>query len=222
MSVRLCEVRHPLALDALASLRDRRTPAPVFAHALDRLGRVLAVTALMDLPLVSAAVQTPLAPAEVQRVAWDALVLVPVLRAGLGFVDAFRAFVPTARVAMVGVARDPQARAVPYLERVPELAPGQRVVVLDPMLATGGSACVALRAVAARGARAEDVTLVVAIATASGIEAVGRVLPGVRLVVAAIDPILDEHSYIVPGLGDAGDRLFGDWVPQDDREAVRG
>lgn len=213
MSARLLEVRHPVAADALATLRDRTTPTEAFAAALDRLGRILAAAALADLPLEADEVVTPIAKAAVERIAPSAAVLVPVLRAGLGFVPAFRALLPRARVAMVGVVRDESANPVPYLERVPRFGGGQRVYVLDPMLATGGSAALALRSVMDHDARPELVTLVVAIAAPAGLAAVEHALPGVRVVVGAVDAGLDEHRYIVPGLGDAGDRLFGDWAP---------
>jgi uracil phosphoribosyltransferase len=218
MSARLVEVRHPIADDALATLRDRLTPTDAFARALDRLARVLAVTALSDLPAEPDEVETPVARAAVRRIVPGGVVLVPILRAGLGFVDAFRALVPQATVAMVGVVRDESARAIPYLERVPALGAGQRVLVLDPMLATGGSAAVALRCLRDQGALGEAVTLVVAIAAPAGIAAAGEALPGVRVVAGAVDRRLDEHKYIVPGLGDAGDRLFGAATPRPLRE----
>lgn len=214
MSARLVEVAHPLAADALAVLRDRKTPTDAFALALDRLARVLAVRALADLPLEPDEVETPVATARVARVRPQGVVLVPILRAGLGFLPAFRALLPGAAVAMVGVVRDADARAVPYLERVPAVGEGQHAFVLDPMLATGASAAVALMSLVRHGARAEQVTLVVAIAAPAGVEAVGRVLPGLRVVTGAVDPALNTHKYIVPGLGDAGDRLFGDVAPR--------
>jgi uracil phosphoribosyltransferase len=210
MTARVEVSRHPAAQAALAVLRDRATASEAFATALDRLGRVLAVEALTDLPLVGGQVQTPVAPASVALVPAGAAVLVPILRAGLGLLPAFRALVPDAPVAMVGVVRDEQAHALPYLDRVPAVAPGQRVYVLDPMLATGGSASVALRRLAERGATGSQVTLVVAIAVAEGLRAVGEALPGVRVIAGAVDSGLNAHKYIVPGLGDAGDRLFGD------------
>jgi uracil phosphoribosyltransferase len=220
VNARLVTLRHPVAADALATLRDRTTPTEAFAAALDRLARILAAAALADLPVASDEVETPVARAKVERIAASSAVLVPVLRAGLGFVPAFRALLPRAQVAMVGVVRDEAARAVPYLERVPRFGPGQHVFVLDPMLATGGSAAVALNSVAEHDAQPELVTLVVAIATPQGIEAVARALPSLRVVVGAVDSGLDEHKYIVPGLGDAGDRLFGDGLPHPASEGV--
>jgi uracil phosphoribosyltransferase len=212
--------RHPAAAAALAALRDRQADVAAFAAALDRLARVLAVQALADLPLVPAEVETPMAPARVERVAPGAVVLLPILRAGLGLLPAFRALVPEAAVAMVGVVRDERARPVPYLDHVPPVGPGQRVYVLDPMLATGGSAAVALGRLREQGAEGGQVTLVVAIAVEEGIEAADRALPGVRVVAGAIDPGMDARKYIVPGLGDAGDRLFG-FAPAHAREVTR-
>lgn len=221
MSVRLVEVRHPVAEEALAALRDRATETDAFAAAMDRLGRVLAVHALSELPLVDDRVESPVAPAEVRRIAPDSAVLVPILRAGLGLVPAFRALLPTAPVAMVGVVRDAEAKASAYLERVPRLRPDQHVFVLDPMLATGGSAAIALRGLVAHEARPERITLVVAIAAPEGLEAVGQALPGLRVVAGAVDSGLNDHKYIVPGLGDAGDRLFGECASRPAAEGVR-
>lgn len=213
MSGRVHASVHPAAQAALGVLRNRSTPSDAFAAALDRLGRVLAVEALADLGLRPAEVETPLAPARVAVTPAHGCVLVPILRAGLGFLAAFRSLVPESQVAMVGVVRDEAARALLYLDRVPPIRPDQRVYVLDPMLATGASASVALGRLAERGARGEQVTLVVALAVAEGIDAVGRALPGLRIVAGAIDPGLNDHQYIVPGLGDAGDRLFGTAAP---------
>jgi len=200
---------HPVALDALACLRDAGTGQAAFAAALDRLGRVLAVRALARLPVAARTVRTPLADAAAQSVDPGTVVLLPILRAGLGFLPAFQALVPGSAVAMLGMVRDRDANAASYLDRVPPIGPGQHVVVLDPMLATGGSASFALRRLGDRGATGAQVTLVVAIAAPEGIEAVGQALPGVRVVAGAVDAGLDDHRYIVPGLGDAGDRLFG-------------
>jgi uracil phosphoribosyltransferase len=176
---------------------------------MERLGMLLAQEATRDLPVVAQRIQTPVAAARVWRLKPPWPLLLPVLRAGLGLLGPFRQLLPDAPVGMVGVVRDHMAQPHPYLERIPPVAEEQPCFVLDPMLATGGTASWVLQRLGERGVRGSQVTLVVVIAAPPGLAAVSRALPGVRVLAAAVDPQLDRRGYIVPGLGDAGDRLWG-------------
>ena len=197
---------HPVAGPALATLRDARTSPVEFREQARRLGSVLALHAVEGIPTVAGTTTTPLGPAPTVAPA-PPIVAVPVLRAGLGLLAGVHDALPGALVGMIGLQRDPDTlQARRYYFNVPPLA-GAWVLVLEPMLATGGSAADAVRALDAEGA--EHLVVLSVVATAEG---VGRVLdadPRVRVVVGAIDPGLDERGYIVPGLGDFGDRLFG-------------
>ncbi|MDO3647139.1 uracil phosphoribosyltransferase [Nocardia mangyaensis] len=200
-------VDHPLAATLLSTMRDARSDNATFRNALRDLTGILIYEALRDAPVVRAPIDTPVAVTEGVRLAAPPL-LVPVLRAGLGMVYAAADLVPEARVGFVGVARDEQTHEpVPYLESLPDDLTGLPVFVLDPMLATGGSMLYTLELLAARGAT--DITAVCVVSAPEGVAALaGSGLP-VRLVTAAIDEKLNENAYIVPGLGDAGDRQFG-------------
>ncbi|MEO6990970.1 MAG: uracil phosphoribosyltransferase [Candidatus Baltobacteraceae bacterium] len=187
-------VDHPAVRDRLARLRDRATEPASFRRLMRELGGFLAYEATRNLAIDERTAAPP--------------VVAPILRAGLGFLDAFLAVTPDAVVAHLGFFRDPVTfEAVPYYANLPERLDGIDVFVLDPMLATGHSALAALALLASRGAKAP--TFVCAIAAPEGVRAVERVHPSVLLVAAALDERLDEHAYIVPGLGDAGDRLYG-------------
>lgn len=200
---------HPVALDAVRVLRDRTTGTDAFRAAMERLGTVLAVESLGVLPTERVRIETPLVDTVVSQLASPMPALVPVLRAGLGLLAPFRALLPASPVGMIGVVRGPDAKPMPYLERLPALVPGQSVIVLDPMLATGGSASFALGRLLEMGVQGTQTILVVAIAVPEGIARVQDAMPGLRVVAGAVDPGLNERQFIVPGLGDAGDRLFG-------------
>ena len=196
----------PLVGTALAALRDERTVPADFRHHAHRLGAVLAARATADLPTRSGTVRTPLADAPTTLPAVP-VVAVPVLRAGLGLLPGVHEALPDAQVGMVGLERDPETlEARRYYFKVPPLD-GAWVLVLEPMLATGGSACDAVRALDTGGA--ERIVVVSVVATEQGVARVLGCDPRVRIVTAAVDPGLDERGYIVPGLGDFGDRLFG-------------
>jgi uracil phosphoribosyltransferase len=197
---------HPLVGVALEALRDVRTgPAQFRAHA-QRLGALLAATATADLPVHEGTVRTPLGEAPTRTPAAP-IVAVPVLRAGLGLLPGVHDTLPDAQVGMIGLERDAETFAARrYYFKVPPLD-GAWVLVLEPMLATGGSARDAVRALDAAGAARVIVLSVVA--TRQGIDLVLDDHPGTHVVTAAVDPGLDERGYIVPGLGDFGDRLFG-------------
>ena len=196
----------PLAGAALAALRDERTPPPDFRAQAARLGALLAVRATAGLPVAPGTVRTPLADAPTTGPGAP-VVAVPVLRAGLGLLPGVHDVLPDAQVGMVGLERDPDTLAARrYYFKVPPLD-GAWVLVLEPMLATGGSAADAVAALDAAGAA--QVVVLSVVATEQGVR---RVLDGdarTRVVAAAVDPGLDERGYIVPGLGDFGDRLFG-------------
>jgi uracil phosphoribosyltransferase len=200
-------VDHPLAKTRLSELRDARTDNPTFRAALRDLTLMLIYEATRDAPLTSAPLHTPVARTVGHRLANPPL-LVPVLRAGLGMADAALGLMPEAQMGFVGLARDEEThQPVPYMESLPETLEGRPVFVLDPMLATGGSMAHTIRLLTERGAT--DVTSICVLAAPEGIELLrGSGLP-VRVITASIDERLNDSAFIVPGLGDAGDRQFG-------------
>ncbi len=193
--------------DRLAVMRDRNTPHGEFRQALFEAAAIMAVEVARDLPVKQVEIETPLEHTEGLRLR-DEVAVVPVLRAGLGMVEGFLRLLPDARVGHVGIYRDEEEHVpIDYYERLPPRLPEARVYVLDPMLATGGSAVTALNHLKRAGAR--QLELVCLVAAPQGIEAVQDAHPEVRIWTAAIDRELDENAYIRPGLGDAGDRVFG-------------
>jgi len=199
-------VDHPLAQSLLAALRDRSTPPPLFRLLAKRLALVLCLEATRTVPTTPFEVETPLAPATGARLA-QGLVAVPVLRAGLGMLEAVTELFPEVTVGYVGLERD-HATFEPslYYSKLPPLE-GRAVLLLDPMLATGHSAAAACRSL--EKAAATQVTLLSVVAAPEGIAYLEKTHPDVGIVTTAIDQGLDAHAYIVPGLGDFGDRLFG-------------
>lgn len=188
-------------------LRDRETPHGSFRQALFDAAAIMAVEVARELPVREVDIHTPLEATRGVRLR-DEVTVVPVLRAGLGMVEGFLRLLPDARVGHVGIYRDEEAKVpVDYYERLPPGLPSARVYVLDPMLATGGSAVHALRHLKRAGAR--QLELVCLVAAPPGIEAVCADHPDVPIWTAAVDRELDENAYIRPGLGDAGDRVFG-------------
>jgi uracil phosphoribosyltransferase len=203
----LLVVNHPAVADRLARLRDRSTPTPVFRKLLEELGTFLAYEATRDLPVTSTTVETPLTLTQAPRIATRPVVA-PILRAGLGLLPGFLNVVDDAVVAHLGFYRDPQTlRPIPYYANVPDDLSTRHIFVLDPMLATGNSGAAALDALASRGAH--RLTFVSLIAAPQGVATLHRAHPHVRIVTGALDEGLNDHGYIVPGLGDAGDRMFG-------------
>jgi len=204
-------INHPLAGNALRILRNRDSHLKEFREALNFLGLLLAVEACRELEVQKDQVITPLdTPAECSFVDDSRILLVPILRAGLGFVESFQTFLPSARVAHVGMYRDHDTlEAKPYLNTVPdEVEQYDRVIVLDPMLATGNSGVKALEFIMEKGYDPGNIAFVCALAVNQGIEQINSKYPQVKIYTAAIDPCLNDKAYIVPGLGDAGDRLF--------------
>ena len=205
MDVRV--VDHPLAAARLTTLRDEPTDNAAFRAALRDLTLMLVYEATRDAAVESVRVRTPLAETTGFRLANPPL-LVPVLRAGLGMVDQAHALIPEARVGFVGVARDEETHEpTPYLESLPDDLSTQPVIVLDPMLATGGSMAHTIALLQARNV--VDVTAICVVVAPEGLAALEEAAPDLRLFTAAIDERLNDIAYIVPGLGDAGDRQFG-------------
>lgn len=200
-------VDHPLAAALLTTMRDERSDNPTFRSALRELTQMLIYEATRDAPVEEFDVKTPVAVTTGYRLAQPPL-LVPVLRAGLGMVDQASSLIPQSRVGFVGMARDEEThQPVPYLESLPADLSGIPVYVLDPMLATGGSMVHTIDLLVARGAT--NITAVCVVAAPQGVDALATSGHPVRLVTASVDEGLDEHAFIVPGLGDAGDRQFG-------------
>jgi uracil phosphoribosyltransferase len=200
-------VRHPLVEDVLAALRDRRTTSDRFRQLAHRVSLLLVAEATRDLPLAESTVETPLEATAVKRLQ-ARVVAVPVLRAGLGMLDALLELVPQAQVGYFGLERDERtAVARRYYEKVPRDLGGARVFLLDPMLATGGSAAMAIEGLAELGAR--QVRLLSIVAAPEGLRHLETVVPDATVYTAAIDRELDARKFILPGLGDFGDRLFG-------------
>lgn len=193
--------------DALATLRDAATPPELFRRMAVRISFLLAAEATRDVPTVTGIVGTPLGPAEGRRITGD-VVVVPVLRAGLGMLDAILELIPTARVGHIGLQRDElTAVASRYYSKLPPDLSRSFVLMIDPMLATGGSAVSALDLLRKAGAR--DVRLICIVAAPEGIACVERHHPDVHIFTPVVDRGLNEHKFIVPGLGDFGDRLYG-------------
>ena len=200
-------VDHPLVQDALLELRDATTTPDQFRRVANRISVLLAAEAMRDLPTMSAMVESPLGPAEGQRVSTD-VVVVPVLRAGLGMLDAVLQLLPSARVGHIGLQRDElTAVASHYYSKLPPDLSRSYVLVIDPMLATGGSAVAALDLLGQAGAR--DVRLVCIVAAPEGVALLQEHHPGVAVYTPMVDRGLNAHKFILPGLGDFGDRLYG-------------
>jgi uracil phosphoribosyltransferase len=205
---------HPVVAAKLTALRDVTTDASAFRRLVDDLVTLLAYEATQSLSVEPIEVQTPVARTTGVKLTSPPPLVVPVLRAGVGMLDGLTRLLPDAEVGFAGLARDERtAEPAWYAERLPEDAAGRAVFVLDPMLATGGTLVAVVEVLLARGAG--TVTCVCLLASPEGIERVAAAFPDdrVTLVVAAVDERLDERAYIVPGLGDAGDRLFGRIAP---------
>jgi uracil phosphoribosyltransferase len=201
-------VDHPVLAHRVTQLRDKDTGGDTFRQLVSEVSGLLAYEALRDLGTTEVTVDTPVARGAVGRRVSEVVLLVPILRAGLGMVPAIQEVVPLTEVAHVGLRRDDATlRSDVYLDRLPRNLSGRRVIVCDPMLATGGSLGQVCDLVVARGA-AEVVALCI-IASQPGLHTFTAAHPGIPVYCAAVDPELDEVGYIVPGLGDAGDRLFG-------------
>ena len=201
-------VDHPLVQHKLTLLRQRERSTKGFRQILNEIGMLLAYEVTRDLPLETVTIETPIQPMEAPQIAGKKLVLAPILRAGVGFLDGMLSLVPSARVAHVGLYRDPETlEAVEYYFKAPSDLIDRTVLVLDPMLATANSAVAAINLLKQRGA--QDLRFVCLLAAPEGIARLQAAHPDVPVWTAAIDSHLNDHGYIVPGLGDAGDRMYG-------------
>jgi len=201
-------VDHPVLAHRVAQLRDRTTDGDTFRQLVSEVSGLLAYEALRDLGTTEVTVDTPVADAAPARRVAEVVLLVPILRAGLGMVQAIQEIVPLTEVAHVGLRRDEATlQSDVYLNRLPQDLGGRRVIVCDPMLATGGSLAQVCGLVGAR--RAAEIVALCILASEPGLAAFRAAHPRVQVYCAAIDPDLNDNGFIVPGLGDAGDRLFG-------------
>ena len=201
-------VRHPLVQHKVSLLRDRATPTKIFKELVDEIAMLMAYEATIDLQLESVEVETPLERTAGQRVAGKKLTLVPILRAGLGMVEGILKLVPSARVGHIGLYRDHETlQPVDYYFKIPGDAGERDFLLLEPMLATGGSAAAAIGALKRAGA--QRIRFLCLVAAPVGVQRVHREHPDVPIFCAALDRELNDRGYILPGLGDAGDRLFG-------------
>ena len=199
---------HPLIQHKLAILRSKDTPVKEFRELVGEIAGLMCYEATRKLPLKEVEVETPVATAKCHVLAGKKLAIVPVLRAGLGMVDNMVDLIPSAKIGHIGLYRDPEThKPVEYYCKLPEDVANRQVFVVDPMLATGGSAVAAIDFLKEHGCK--NIIMMNIIAAPEGVKAVQEAHPDVELYLAAMDERLNEHAYIVPGLGDAGDRIFG-------------
>ena len=201
-------VDHPLIQHKLTIMRRKNTPSKDFRDLLDEISMLMGYEITRNLPLESIEIETPICKTTATRIAGKKLAILPILRAGLGMVDGLLRLVPVARVGHIGLYRDPETHEpVEYYCKMPPDIDKRLVIIVDPMLATGGSAADAISMVKARGAK--NILLMCLVAAPEGVHRVQKAHPDVDIYSAALDEKLNEHAYIVPGLGDAGDRIFG-------------
>lgn len=201
---------HPLITHKLSVLRDKHTPQPIFKQLIEEIMTLLAYEATREVRVSEVQIETPVAHTTGVRLRTPLPLVVPILRAGLGMLEGMMRLVPTAEVGFLGMARDEETlEPTTYAERIPDQLTGRQCFVLDPMLATGGSLAAAIDFLFARGA--DDVTAICVLGTPEGVAAIEKMAGDrrVRLVLGALDEGLNDQAFIVPGLGDAGDRLYG-------------
>lgn len=199
---------HPLIQHKVTLIRDKNTSSKDFRNLLEEITLLMGYEITRDMPLEDVEVETPICKTIGKRVTGKKVVIVPVLRAGLGMVEGMLSLIPTARVGHIGLYRDPvTVKPVEYYCKMPSDLENRNVIITDPMLATGGSASAAITLLKARGAK--HIKLMCLVAAPEGVEVVNREHPDVDIYAATLDEGLNEHFYIVPGLGDAGDRIFG-------------
>ncbi len=199
---------HPLLQHKLSILRDETTGVKEFREVVSEVATLMCYEATRDLPIEEVEIKTPLAVGKFKQLAGKKLAIVPILRAGLGMVDGILTLIPSVKVGHIGLYRDPESlEPVEYYCKMPSDIAERDVIILDPMLATGGSASAAIQFI--KNYDVKHIKLMNIIAAPAGIERVRRDHPDVEIYCAAVDEKLDDHSYIIPGLGDAGDRIFG-------------
>jgi len=200
-------ITHPLIIHKLAQIRRKETGTKDFRQNLDEIAGLMAYEITRDIPLRDIEIETPVGQCHTGEMAKE-IVLVPVLRAGLGMVDGITSLIPTAKVGHIGMYRDHETlEPMEYFAKFPPNLPDSIVMILDPMLATGGSASAAISAIKSRGAR--TIKLVCIVGAPEGVKRIEKDHPDVDIFLAALDERLNDNGYIIPGLGDAGDRLFG-------------
>ncbi len=205
---KVCVFDHPLIQHKLSILRDRKTSVKEFRELISEIAMLMCFEATRDMPTEEVEIETPVAKATVKRLAGKKVAIVPILRAGLGMVDGMVSMIPAAKVGHVGLFRDPETlEPVKYYYKMPPDIEEREVIVVDPMLATGGSASAAIQFLKEDGVK--HIKLMCIIGAPEGIARMQEDHPDVDIFVAAKDSHLNEHGYIVPGLGDAGDRIFG-------------
>jgi uracil phosphoribosyltransferase len=201
-------VNHPLIQHKLTLMRDKTRSTKNFRELLNEIGMLICYEITRDLPIEMIDIETPIAPMKAPALAGKKLVFAPILRAGTGFLEGMLNLVPSARVAHIGLYRDPQTlQSVEYYFKAPEDIDQRLVIVMDPMLATGNSAAAAVTRLKEHGAK--NLRLMTLLSAPEGIATFQRAHPDVQIWTAAIDSHLNDHGYIIPGLGDAGDRMFG-------------
>lgn len=201
-------IDHPLVQHKLSYIRDKNTGSKEFRELIEEVSMLMAYEVTRNLPLEDIDIDTPICTTKTKILSGKKVGIVPILRAGLGMVDGILKLIPAARVGHIGVYRDPDTlKPVEYYCKLPGDIAERDLIIVDPMLATGGSACAAIDFLKERGA--VNIRLMGLIAAPEGIEKIQNLHPDVDIFVAAVDEGLNEHAYIVPGLGDAGDRLFG-------------
>lgn len=201
-------IDHPLIQHKLSIMRNRHTGSKDFRTLLSEITLLMGYELTRDLPLEDLAIETPICEMTAKRISGKKLAIIPILRAGLGMVDGLLSLIPVARVGHIGLYRDPETHSpVPYYCKLPADIDNRIVIVCDPMLATGGSACDAIDMLKERGCH--NIRLLNLVGAPEGIKKVQEKHPDVDIYIAALDEKLNEHAYIVPGLGDAGDRIFG-------------
>lgn len=202
------EIKHPLIIHKLSFIRDKNTPSKNFRELVEEVAMLMAYEVTRDMKMETVEIETPICKMKSERITGKKVAIVPILRAGLGMVEGMLKLIPAAKVGHIGLYRDEETlQPVEYFCKLPKDIEERDIILTDPMLATGGSAIDAITILKKKGAR--SIKLMCLIASPEGVEAVREAHPDVNIYLAAIDEKLNENGYIVPGLGDAGDRLFG-------------
>ena len=199
---------HPLIQHKLTQIRQKDTPTTQFRQIINEIGGLMVYEITRDLPLEQVEIETPVATTKANVIAGKKMVVVPILRAGLGMVDGILKMIPSARIGHIGIFRDEETlQPVEYFAKFPDELDQRDIFIVDPMLATGGSAIAAINSIKQRGAK--NIKLVCLVGAPEGVKAVNEAHPDVTIYLASLDEKLNDKGYIVPGLGDAGDRIFG-------------